>query len=59
MKNFNPYLLLFLLFCITTIVRVIPDGFHPDSLVYMSMAINVVDTNASFWNLHFTDTLFN
>ncbi|MEA2072505.1 MAG: glycosyltransferase family 39 protein [Campylobacterota bacterium] len=59
MKNFNLYLLIFLLYFVTTIIRVIPDGFHPDSLVYMSMAVDIVDGSSSFWHLHFTDSLFN
>ena len=59
MKNFNLYLLIFLLYFVTTIIRVIPDGFHPDSLVYMSMAVDMVDGSSSFWHLHFTDGLFN
>jgi len=59
MKNFNLYLLIFLIYFLTTIVRVIPDGFHPDSLVYMSMASSLADGTSNFWNLHFTDTLFN
>jgi 4-amino-4-deoxy-L-arabinose transferase-like glycosyltransferase len=58
MKKLNLYLLLFLLFYITTIVRVIPDGFHPDSLVYMSMAVDTALGDSSFWHLHFTDSLF-
>jgi len=58
MKNFNLYLLIFLLYFVTTIIRVIPDGFHPDSLVYMSMAVDVADGSSSFWHLHFTDALF-
>ena len=59
MKNFNLYLLIFLLYFVTTIIRVIPDGFHPDSLVYMSMAVDMADGTSSFWHLHFTDELFN
>ena len=59
MKNFNLYLLIFLLYFVTTIIRVIPDGFHPDSLVYMSMAVDIADGSSSFWHLHFTDGLFN
>ena len=58
MKNFSLFLLLFLIFFLTTVIRVIPDGFHPDSLVYMSMASNLANGSSSFWNLNFTDTLF-
>jgi hypothetical protein len=42
-----------------TLTRVIADGFHPDSLVYMSMARNLAEGHTSFWSLHFTDNLFN
>jgi len=59
MKNFNLYLLLFVIYYLTTIIRVVPDGFHPDSLVYMSMASNLGDGASSFWHLHFTTTRFN
>ncbi|QSZ41324.1 hypothetical protein GJV85_04125 [Sulfurimonas aquatica] len=59
MKNFNLSILIFLLFFLTTITRVIPQGFHPDSLVYMSMAIDLVEGSSTFWNLHFTDSIFN
>ena len=59
MKNINLYLLIFLIFFLTTIIRLIPDGFHPDSLVYMSMALDIAEGESSFWHIHFTDTLFN
>lgn len=53
------YLFLILMYLITTYTRVIPDGFHPDSLVYMSMARNLAESGSGFWSLHFTDHLFN
>jgi len=53
------YLFLILLYGITTILRVLPEGFHPDSLVYMSMARNLAEGHYGFWHLHFTDNLFN
>lgn len=59
MQKYSPYLFLILMFSLMTLTRVVADGFHPDSLVYMSMARNLAEGHTSFWSLHFTDTLFN
>lgn len=59
MHKYNPCLFLILIYSLMTITRVIPDGFHPDSLVYMSMARNLAEGHTSLWSLHFTDNLFN
>ncbi len=59
MKTFHLYLLLALIFALSVVIRVLPAGFHPDSLVYMSMARNLADGQFDFWNLHFTDLNFN
>ncbi|MBN2816905.1 MAG: hypothetical protein JXQ67_09490 [Campylobacterales bacterium] len=59
MRTLNLYTFLFLLFFLTTFIRVLPHGFHPDSLVYMSIASDYALGNASFWHLHFSDTMFN
>lgn len=48
-----------LIFALTTITRVLAAGFHPDSLVYMSIARNMADGQYGFWDLHFTNHLFN
>jgi len=53
------YLFILLIFALTTITRVLPAGFHPDSLVYMSMARNLADGQYGFLDLHFTNHIFN
>lgn len=59
MQKYSPSIFLGLLYALVTLTRVIPDGFHPDSLVYMSMARNLAEGHYSLWHLHFTDTMFN
>jgi len=59
MKTLSLYSFLSLIFILLVVSRIIPSGFHPDSLVYMSMAADLASGNSSFWHLHFTDTLFN
>lgn len=59
MRNLSLFLTLILLFALTIVTRVLPEGYHPDSLVYMSMARNLAEGDGGFWELHFTDTLLN
>jgi 4-amino-4-deoxy-L-arabinose transferase-like glycosyltransferase len=58
MRSLQLYIFILLIFSLTVIIRVLPIGFHPDSLVYMSIANNLIHGNSSFWNLHFTDLIF-
>jgi 4-amino-4-deoxy-L-arabinose transferase-like glycosyltransferase len=58
-KKFHLYLLIALIFALSVVIRVLPAGFHPDSLVYMSMARNLSEGALGFWDLHFTDLHFN
>ena len=59
MKTFHLYVLIILIFALTVVIRVLPAGFHPDSLVYMSMARNLSESQFGFWDLHFTNLNFN
>lgn len=57
-RSLHLYMFVTLIFGLMILIRVLPAGFHQDSLVYMSMARNLAEGEYSFWNLHFSNTFF-
>ena len=60
-NKLGRYLLLFsiALFLLLTIPSLFSDGMFLDGLMYASIAKNLSLNQGEFWNLHYTDTLYN